>query len=514
MTLARNIATVGSLTLISRVLGFARDLLSASLLGAGPVASAALVAFRLPNLFRRLFAEGAFSVAFVPLFSGQLEDEGQEQAAKFAEQAQAVMLLVLVPLTILAMIFMPEVMRVLAWGFVPGTQRFDLAVTLSRITFPYLILISLTALQGGVLNALDRFWPFAMAPILFNLCLIVGFAFGRYLPTEGHSLAWGQTAAGVVQFVWMAFACRKAGIHLRLRRPRLTPEIRRLFALMGPAALGGGAAQLNAYIDTVIASRLPEGAISYLYYADRLNQLPLGVVGIAVGTALLPLLSRHAKAGRLDELRRDTSQAIEISLLLALPAAVALVVSSQPIMLALFAHGNFTVDDARAAARGLSAYSLGIPAYVLAKILSVGFFARQDTRTPVRYATITVLINTAMALSLIHWLGFVGIALATGTTAWLNVALLTRHLARDGLLMFDQRLRFALPRLFVATLVMAAALYGLGHAMAELWTGTVFARVAGLTILIGTGGGIYLAAAALLGVLTRDSVRTLARRAG
>ena len=512
MSFGRSVATVGGLTLISRILGFIRDVMSAQILGAGPVADAAFVAFRLPNLFRRLFAEGAFSVAFVPLFSGTLEEDGQAKAADFAEQAQAVMLLVLAPLTILAIIFMPDIMIVLAPGFRPGTDRYDLAVTLSRITFPYLVLISLSALQGGVLNALDKYWAFAAAPIFFNLCLILGFLLTPYMPTAGHSLAWGEALAGVVQFIWMLHACRRAGILLRLRRPRLTPMVRRLFVLMGPAALGGGAAQLNAYIDTVIGSILPSGSISYLYYADRLNQLPLGVIGIAVGTALTPLLSRHAKAGRLAELKASMAQALEVSLLLALPAAVALIVAARPIMEALFAHGKFSESDASNAAIGLAAYSTGIPAYILAKILSVGFFARQDTKTPVKYSTIAIVANTCLSLSLIHWLGYVGIALSTGLTAWLNVALLVRRMRQDGLLELTARLRFALPRLGLAALAMAGALYGIGHALEAWWTGATLLRVAGLTLLVGSGGLIYIGVAALLGVLTRDEVLTVLRR--
>jgi putative peptidoglycan lipid II flippase len=512
MSFAKSVATVGGLTLVSRVLGFIRDVMSAALLGAGPIADAAFVAFRLPNLFRRLFAEGAFSVAFVPLFSGTLEEHGQHRAADFAEQAQAVMLLVLLPLTIAAIVFMPAIMVVLAPGFRPGTERYDLAVTLSRITFPYLVLISLSALQGGVLNALDKYWAFAAAPILFNLCLILGFLLTPLMPNAGYALAWGEALAGVAQFLWMMRACRRAGILLRLRRPRITPGIRRLFALMGPAALGGGAAQLNAYIDTVIASILPSGSISYLYYADRLNQLPLGVIGIAVSTALLPILSRHAKAGRIDELRAATSRAVEISLLLALPAAVALIAAARPIMEALFVHGKFTGDNASTAALGLSAYSIGIPAYVLAKILSVGFFARQDTRTPVRYSIITIVANTMMSLSLIHWLGFIGIALATGVTAWLNVAMLIRHMRREGMLALDSRLRFALPRLAIAAVAMAAALVGITHLFAGWWTGGIVERGLALVVLVGGGGTIYLAVAVALGVLTREELMMLMKR--
>ncbi len=512
MTLAKSIATLGSLTMISRILGFVRDVVGAALLGAGPIADAALVAFRLPNLFRRLFAEGAFSVAFVPLFSGRLETEGLEDASKFAEEAQAIMLLVLIPLTVLAVIFMPWIILVLAPGFERGTPRYDLAVTLSRITFPYLILISISALQGGVLNALDKYWAFAIAPILFNLCLILGFAFTPFMPTAGHALAWGEALAGVVQLLWMMRACRKAGLHLRLRRPRLSPMTKRLFALMGPAAVGAGAAQINILVDQLIASILPEGAIAYLYYADRLNQLPLGVIGVAIGTALLPSLSRHAKAGELQKLRATKAQAVEISLLLSLPAAVALMVAARPIMEALFVRGKFSAEDATLSAHALAAYSLGIPAYVLAKVLSAGFFAMEDTRTPVKYAMITVVANTVMSLSLIHTLGFVGIALATGVTAWLNVFLLARRLNQHNLLVFEARLKFALPRLLIAAAAMAAVLAGIDYVLSDWWLASIPLRALGLAILVCGGLIVYGGIAAATGVLKPGELRRLRRR--
>jgi putative peptidoglycan lipid II flippase len=513
VSLTKSVATLGGLTLISRVLGFIRDLLAADMLGAGPIAEAALVAFRLPNLFRRLFAEGAFSVAFVPLFSKKLEAGGIDEAAIFAEEAQVIMLSILFPLTILAVIFMPEIMPLLAWGFKPGTERFDLAVTLSRITFPYLILISVSALQGGVLNALDKYWAFATAPILFNLCLILGFAFTRFMPTAGHALAWGEALAGVAQLLWMMRACRKAGLHLRLRRPRLSQMVKRLFIVMGPAAVGAGAAQINILIDQQIASILPTGAIPYLYYADRLNQLPLGVIGVAIGTALLPSLSRHAKAGELLKLRETKAQAVEISLLLALPAAVALMVAARPIMEALFVRGKFSAEDAGFAAQALAAYSVGIPAYVLAKVLSAGFFAQEDTRTPVNFALITVAANTVLALSLIHTLSFVGIALATGLTAWLNVFLLARRLNKHNLLHFEARLKFALPRLLGAALLMAAALAGIDYGFSGWWLGSIPERAIALAALVTGGLVVYGGVALATGVLKPSDLRALRRRA-
>ena len=361
MSFARAVRTVAGLTMVSRVLGFVRDLLTADILGAGPMADAFFVAFKLPNFLRRLFAEGAFSVTFVPLFAKRAHAEGLAAAAKFAEEAQAMLLAVLIPLTVALLLFMPVVMDVLAPGFERGGDRYRLAVELCRITFPYLTLVSITALQGGVLNALDRYGPFATAPILFNLALIAGLLLTPFFPTAAHALSWGEFAAGIVQVAWMMGSCRRAGIWLKLRRPRLTPEIKRLFVLMVPAAIGAGAVQINIFIDTMIGSLLPAGSISHLYYAERLYQLPLGVIGVAVGTALLPALARHVRADDRPGARRLEARAIEASLLLSLPAAIALMVAGVPIMTALFARGAFSVESAVQTAGALAAYSAGIP---------------------------------------------------------------------------------------------------------------------------------------------------------
>ena len=284
--------------MISRVLGFVRDILIASFLGAGMVADVFFVAFKLPNFFRRLFAEGAFNAGFVPLFSRIHQTDGDRSAREFAEQVLSVLLLTLFILVTVFQIFMPLVMTVLAPGFQGDVVKFDLAVDLTRLTFPYLMFISLVSLMGGVLNSLGRFAAVAATPILLNICLISALlVFAQHLPTPGHALAWGVAAAGAVQFVWLLLALRKEGWHLRLRLPRLTPRVIELLKLMAPAAVGAGIVQINLVIDIILASLLPEGSISYLFYADRLNQLPIGVVGVAVGTALLPMLSRRIAAG-------------------------------------------------------------------------------------------------------------------------------------------------------------------------------------------------------------------------
>jgi len=325
MKLLKAMATVAGLTGVSRVLGFVRDVLTAAVLGAGPIADAFFVALKLPNFFRRVTAEGAFSVAFVPLYSKSMEEEGQDKASLFASNAFAVMLLILIPFTLMALWAMPYIIYAIAPGFHDDPIRYDMAVELSRITFPYLLLMSLTALLGGVMNAHDKFAPFASAPIFFNLCIIIGLlVFTKFVETAGHAMAYGIALAGIAQFLWLVRAVKKSNVKITLKYPEFTPKIKQTFKLMGPGVIGAGVMHINLLADLVIASMLSAGSISYLYYADRLNQLPLGMVGIAVGTALLPMLSRSIASGDTAQTQNLFNRALEICLLLALPAAVAM----------------------------------------------------------------------------------------------------------------------------------------------------------------------------------------------
>jgi len=517
MNFGRAVTTVAGLTMVSRVLGFIREMLVAGMLGATPIADAFFVALTLPNVFRRLFAEGAFSVTFVPLFAKQAHADGREAAARFAEDAQAMLLTILIPLTIALWLAMPEVVRLLAPGFDPGTQRYDLTVTFCRITFPYLIFISVTTLQGGVLNALDRYGPFAFAYTLFNVCLIGGLLLTPLFPTAGHAAAWGEFAAGIIQVIWMMNSCRRAGILLKLRRPRLTPAIKRLFALMGPAAVGAGAVQINIYIDGIVASLLPVGSISNLNYAARLYQLPLGVIGIAVGTAMLPALARHVKSGDRPAAKALESRAIEAALLLSLPAAVALFVSRSQFMAGLFVypHGAFKLANALASAGALAAYSAGIPAYVLAKVLSTAYFAREDTSTPLKFSLIAIALNTTLVLTLVlaFHMGITGIAAATGVTAWLNVALLGFGLHRRGLLGFDARLKRTLPRILLANALMALALFLIQTPLAGWWSDEgIVRRILALFALVVGGLGVYAVAVLATGVAGPSDLKSMFRR--
>jgi putative peptidoglycan lipid II flippase len=488
MALFRSVATVGSLTMVSRIFGFVRDILTAAILGAGPVADAFFVAQRLPNLFRSLFAEGAFSAAFVPLANRALVEGGSPALKQFAEEAYAVLVAALVVFVVLGEIFMPLVMHVIAPGFEAEPAKFELVVALSRITFPYLLFISLVALQGGLLNTLDRFAAAAGTPVLLNIFLIAALLSMVWLHwSGGPTLALALTAAGIAQFLWLAISCSRAGIGLRLRRPRLTPAVRQTLKIMGPGVLGAGVMQLNLLISTALASLLPEGSVSFLYYADRLNQLPLGVVGIAVATAILPPLSRQVRSGDAAGAVATQNRGVELALLLTLPAATALAILALPILEVLFERGAFGPRETAATASALIAYSAGLPAFVLVKVLAPAFFARHDTKTPVKVAIVSLVTNLVLTLVLMRFLAHVGVAIALSAAGWLQAAILMVLLARRGDFRFDRRARANLPRIAAATLGMAAVLIGSRIALTPLLTGTTPWRLAALAGLVAGG---------------------------
>jgi len=517
MGLLRSSATVGGFTMISRVLGFLRDILIAALLGAGPVADAFFVAFKFPNFFRRLFAEGAFNAAFVPVFSGHLADGGPAAARDFAERTLAVLLVVLLALLLAAEIAMPWLMYAMAPGFARDPDKFQLAVEFTRITFPYLLFISVVSLMGAVLNSLGRFAAAAATPILLNLVLIGALLLAApRLPTAGHALAWGLAVAGALQFLWLAGACARAGMALRLPRPALGPEVKKLLRLMLPGAVGAGVVQINLVVDVILASLLASGSVSFLYYADRVNQLPIGVVGVAVGTALLPLLSRQLRAGETAAAVDSQNRAIEFVLLLGLPAAAALMVIAPPIVAVLFERGAFGAAESRATALALAAYGAGLPAYLLIKVLAPGFFAREDTATPVKVGVAAMIANVAFNLILMGPLGHVGIALATSLSGWLNAGALAWLLGRRGYLAPDDRLRRRLPRTLLASALLAGALYLAQGALAPLFAASAGAAVLALALLVGGGLALFAVLAHLLGAARLGEIRGLIprRRAG
>ena len=463
MSLLRNFATVGGATAASRVLGFARDVLIAGFIGTGPVADAFFVAFRLPNLFRRLFAEGAFNSAFVPLFARSLEEDGREGARRFAEEILAALFWLLVALTAIAEIAMPGLVWVLAPGFADDPAKFDMAVLLSRITFPYLLCMSLIALIGGILNTFNRYTASALAPVLLNIVMIIvlGVIAVFRLDASGTSgivLAVGVALAGVVQLLSLIYALRRFGFPMKLRRPRYTFAVKRLWKLGLPGAIAGGITQINIAVGTIIAST-QAGAVSYLYYADRIYQLPLGIVGIAIGVVLLPDLSRLLRSGNSRGALTTQNRALEFGLALTLPAAIALIVIPYPIVDVLFQRGAFTAHDAAATTAALAAYGIGLPAFVLIKVFSPAFFAREDTATPMWFAGVGMVVNVAGALLLAPVLAHVGIALATSLAGWVNAALLIGTLWRRGEFVPDASLRKRLPLLVLASVLMGGIVF-------------------------------------------------------
>ncbi len=513
MILLRSIATVGGITMISRVLGFVRDILIAAALGAGMVADVFFVAFKLPNLFRRLFAEGAFSAAFVPIFTERLTSDGRDAARVFSEQAMAVLVVALLVFIVVMEASMPVVMMGFAPGFVAIPEKFDLLILLTRITFPYLLFISLVSLMAGVLNALGRFAAAAATPILLNLFLIgalLGLA--PHLPTAGHALAWGVGAAGVAQFLWLLWRCARAGMALRMPRPRLTPPVRLLLKRILPVAIGAGLYQLNLLVDTIIASLLPSGTISFLFYADRVNQLPLGVVGVAVGTALLPMISRQLAAGDNAAARESQNRAIEFAMLLTLPAAAALMVIAGPVIHVLFERGAFGPEAAGATADVLAIFASGLPAYVLVKVLVPAYFARGDTATPIKIGAVAMAVNVVLSLILMWPLRHVGIAIAMAVSAWVNALLLGVMLSRRGHLEIDPRLKARLWRALAATLLMAAALAVGKSGLSEALSAGVGSGVLALVALVLGGLTLYLVMARLLGAATMAELRAAMRK--
>jgi putative peptidoglycan lipid II flippase len=452
------IFTVGGFTLISRITGFARDVMLAAVLGAGPIADAFFVALRLPNHFRTIFAEGAFNAAFVPAYARIREQNGADKARVFADQVFTMLLATQIVLLAIALLFMPQVVSVLAPGFNADPERYALAVEFTRITFPYLLLITLVTLYGGILNAIQRFAAAAAAPILLNLSLIVALALAAFFPTAGHAAAWGVLVAGVLEFLLLLGDAGRAKVLASFRRPRLDEDIRKFFRALGPATVGSAGVQLALFADTVIASFLAAGAVSALYYADRLNQLPIGVIGIAVGTVLLPEMAKRLAAGDDAGARHAQNRAIEFTLLLSIPCLVAFLIIPELIMRALFLRGAFRATDAAAAAATLAAYALGLFPFVLIRCLTAPFFARGDTATPVKASLTAAAINIVFKILLMGPLAQVGLALATAIGAWVNLGLITWFAWHRGLIGWDERLRRSLVRLALGGGILAMSL--------------------------------------------------------
>jgi putative peptidoglycan lipid II flippase len=511
MNLLKATGTIGGLTLVSRIAGFAREMLMSRVMGASWQADAFFVAFRLPNTFRRLFGEGAFSAGFVPLYSQRLQGvNGTVEARKFSEEVLAVFVPTLVVFTLFFEIIMP--LFVAAISGYSGT-KLELATFLTRITFPYLLLISLVSLFSGILNSLARFTAAAFAPALLNLSMLTALIF---VPVGGTTsaiaLSIAVTVGGILQLGLLLLACKRAGVVLKLRKPQMTPGVRQFVRVVIPATLGAGVYQISAFIDTFFLARIGTGALSYFNYADRLNQLPLGVIGAALGTAILPQVSKHVGANEPREAARVQGQAAELAMLLCLPAALALAVSALPLVSALFQGGRFTAEDARLTALTLSIVVLGLPAYVLVKVLTPGFYARQDTATPVKIAALVLVATVVLNFILIPPFGIAGLASAIAITSWLNCVLLYLVLHRRGHFRIEGWLASRVARQLLAGAMMVAALYAIRMLIGDWFAGSAVQRLVGVAALVGGGMAVYFPAVWLLGGTDKEELRALFRR--
>ncbi len=505
----RGFLTVGAWTLLSRVAGFARDMMMAAYLGAGPVAEAFLVAFSLPNMFRRFFAEGAFNMAFVPMFAKKLE--GGEDAHGFARDAFNGLGAVLLLFTLIGTLAMPWLVWAMASGFADD-PRFDMAVLFGRISFSYILFISLVALLSGILNAFGKFTEASIVPVLMNLMFMAAMLLADRAGWDmGLTLAWTVPVTGIAQFAFTWAMAARAGYRLLPGIPRLTPDLKRLAIIAGPAVLAGGVVQINLLVGRQVAS-FTEGAVAWLSYADRLYQLPLGVVGIAIGTVLLPDLARRLRAGDADGGQNAFNRATEISLALTVPAAVALMVIPVPLVMVLFERGAFGPADTTATALALAIYGAGLPAFVLHKVLQPLFYAREDTRSPFRYAVVSMVVNAAVAVGLMPFIGFAAAALGTTLAGWGMVAQLwwgSRRMGPEA--QADARLKDRLWRILLACAVMGAVLWGAALAL-DTALATPRLRYLALAGLCGAGIVSYFAAAFALGALRPSDLRRALRR--
>jgi len=485
------IFTVGGFTLLSRLTGFARDIMLAAILGAGPVADAFFVAFRLPNHFRAIFAEGAFNAAFVPAYAHVHGEGGETSARLFANRIFTLLFLSQVVLLVVAWLFMPQAMSILAPGFTDAPEQRQLAIELTRITFPYLLLITLVTLYGGMLNVMHRFASAAAASIFLNIAMMATLAFAVFFPTAGHAAAWGVLISGFLQYFLLAGDLAAHGGLPRFAPLRLDEDIRAFFRALGPATLGSMGTQVAMFADTIIATFLPAGALSALYYADRLNQLPIGVIGIAIGTVLLPEMSRRLTAGDHAGATAAQRRAFDFTLLFSVPFVAAFLAVPDVITRALFARGAFTTADAAAAGATLAAYAVGLIPFVLIRSAVATFYARKNTATPVKASLTGLTVNMLLKVLLMGSLAQVGLALATAVGAWINLLLVLGFAVRAGYLELDRALLQSLGKFLASGVVLAAALW-----LAAKFAAAHFATLAwhdeiALLLLIAVGAAVY-----------------------
>ena len=505
--------------MMSRVLGLFRDMLVARYLGTSMYSQAFVAAMRLPNMFRRIFGEGAFNTAFVPLFNRELSEHGEEEARNFASNTFSWLAAVLAVGTLIIIPGMPWFAKILVAGFEP--EKYAIAVTYSQIMFSYLLCMALSAHLSGVLNSLGKFSLPAFAPVLLNVLMLAVLI--AVVPLSnwtgdpysiGLGLSWAVCAAGIAQLLMLWISCRRNGMSIRLGLPKMTPRVRRLLVIMGPAVATAGVQQINATIGTQIAST-QEGAVSFLGWADRLYQLPNGLIGVAFGVVLLPQITRLVRAGKEDEARARITEGIAFAMLLTLPAAAALIAAGDEFVTVLFQRGKWTASDSFATGIAVAAYGFGLPAFVLTKVLLPGFFARENTRTPLRLALITVGVDIAAALSLYflfrRWgIGHFGVALATSIASWVNVMLLARGL--KSFLRIDRPLMGKLARTLVSAVIMGLVVWACTRLLAGWFAGVEWQKWLAAVVLVAVGASVYAGLVLLLKATSISELKAGFRR--
>lgn len=509
--LAKFFLTVSGFTLLSRLFGFARDILLAYLLGAGPLAQAFLVALKLPSFFRRLFAEGAFNAAFVPIFSSSLERDGAVKSKELASHIFSLLVVALMVFTVVFELFMPYLLYVVAPGFVGGSEIFSLTVELTRVTFPYLMFISVATIFASILNSHSRFGAVAFMPVLFNISLISFLLFSAekgYFDTHAHALSWGVFVAGILQIIWMIYNLRKINFVLSFRFSylKITDEIRYFLRKFAPGVVGAGITQINLWVDVVIATFF-SGAVAFLYYADRVNQLPLSIIGTAMGTALLPTLSRKISAQNFEESNKYFSQAVDLVLLLTIPATFALSVISVEIVEILFGRGEFDEYAVSSSSKALVLYSFGLPAFALVKVFSSAFFALKDTKSPVVIASYSLVLNILLNISFVFYFQYVGLqphlglALATSISGWFNALYLYFRLKGQGKFSISGGFLGKLLKILISSCIMSLCLLGYYELVSNGWWQ--------ILVVVIIGVFIYFSCVFMLKLISKNDVRTL-----
>jgi len=505
MNLLKSLATISSLTLVSRILAFVRDVLIARIFGAGAATDAFFVAFKLPNLLRRLFAEGAFSQAFVPIFGEYKNRRGDDETKLLVDHVTTMLALILFVVTLIGIFAAPVLVMISAPGFAKDVEKFDLTVQLLRITTPYIFFISLVAVAAGILNTYNKFWVPAFAPILLNICFIGGALWGApYFDPPILALAWAVFIAGIVQLAFQLPFLKKIGMLPRIRLNLKHEGMRRVIKLMGPAAFGVSIAQISLIINTIFASFLVAGSVSWLYFADRLMEFPAGVLGVAIGTILLPSLSKCYADSNTVEYSRLLDWGLRLTIMLTLPAALALGMIAVPLLSTFFQYGEFVAHDVLMTSRALIGYSIGLIGLILVKILAPGFYARQDIKTPVKIGVATLIATQLMNLVFVGWLQHAGLALSIGLGACFNSGTLFYYLRKRGIYQPEPGWAKFFFKVILALAALAVTLwFGMGAEHSWL-DSSGWARILRLSLLVTGGVVVYFAALALLGFRPGD----------